>query len=234
MNDYQQNLTDMFQTVSAYMDNNKTLWNAIPAIQETVAELDAGIAQILSAGQKQRVPTKGAAKDKGQIRRELEDKVELVAGQLHALAAKNGDAVLAGKTDLPLSQLGRLKADALEATAKNIKDLAAANATALAAYGLTAEDMTELDNFITAFHGVKTEPREAIVERKKQTDTLPELIDNVRSLLRNRLDKQMTQFKRKHPEFYAGYLDARVIVDRGSGGRKKPAPATPPPAPPAP
>ena len=227
---YQQNLTDMFATVSAYMDKNKTVWNAIPAIQDTVSDLDAGISLIGGANQKQQTATKGAAKDKGQIRHDLEDKIEFIAGQLHALAAKTNDAVLAGKTDLQLSQLGKLKADALEATGKTIKDLATANAAALVGYGVAAADITELDGFITAFHGAKTEPREAVVDRKKQTDTLPDLIGNVRSLLRNRLDKQMTQFKRKSAEFYAGYLDARVIVDRGSGGGKKPAPPTPPPA----
>ena len=39
----------------------------------------------------------------------------------------------------------------------------------------------------------------------------------------------MTTYKRSNPEFYAGYVAARMIVDRGGGGAKKP---TPKPAPP--
>ncbi len=38
----------------------------------------------------------------------------------------------------------------------------------------------------------------------------------------------MTPFKRTNPEFYAGYLAARVIVDKGGAVKKKtttPAPA---------
>lgn len=228
MNDSQQNLRDMFETVSAYMGKNKPLWQAIPAIQDTVDDVTAGIAAIDVADQKQQTPTKGATKDKSQIRHDLEDKIEFVAGQLAALAAKTKNANLAGQTDFPLSRLGKMKGDDLEATGKNIKDLATANSAALVAYGVTPADITELNDFVTAFHGAKTEPREAIIDRKKETDTLPELIGNVRSVLRNRLDKQMTRFKRPNAEFYAGYLDARVIVDRGHGPHKKPAPPAPP------
>ena len=38
-------------------------------------------------------------------------------------------------------------------------------------------------------------------------------------------------FKKSHPEFFAGYHAARVIVDRGgSGGNPTPPAPTPPPA----
>jgi len=43
----------------------------------------------------------------------------------------------------------------------------------------------------------------------------------------------MTKFRLSNPEFYAGYLSARVVVDRGgSAPAKPPTPPTPPPAPP--
>jgi hypothetical protein len=49
------------------------------------------------------------------------------------------------------------------------------------------------------------------------------------ALLRRRLDRQMTVFKAAHPDLYAGYLAARVIVDRGNPAKKKtPAPAPTP------
>jgi hypothetical protein len=54
----------------------------------------------------------------------------------------------------------------------------------------------------------------------------------VTSILRNRLDKQMTKFKKTNPEFFAGYRSARVIVDRGGSAGGSPPPPTPPPTPP--
>ena len=87
--------------------------------------------------------------------------------------------------------------------------------------------MGDLDGLVSEFHGVKTAPRDAVVERKKHTDTLPGLTRRLRSILRRRLDRQMTLFKRPQPEFYAGYLAARVIVDRGHApAAAKPAPAS--------
>ena len=55
------------------------------------------------------------------------------------------------------------------------------------------------------------------------------LVSDLRSILRRRLDRNMTTFKRKNPEFYAGYLVARVIVDRGGGGGATPSAPTPAP-----
>ena len=65
--------------------------------------------------------------------------------------------------------------------------------------------------------------------RAGETDTLPVEIGNTTSLLRNRLDKQMTRYKKTQPESYAGDRSARVIVDRGGSGGGAPTPPTPPP-----
>jgi hypothetical protein len=93
--------------------------------------------------------------------------------------------------------------------------------------------VTELANLTAQFHDVKSAPRTAIAGRAGETGTLPEEISGTTSLLRNRLDKLMTKFKKSQPEFYAGYRSARVIVDRGgSGGPTPPAPT--PPATPTP
>lgn len=231
MNRYQLNLTDMFATVSAYMAKNKIIWQGVPAIVATVADLDAGLGVIGETDKKQATPTSGATKDKEQIRHDYEEQILLIADQLAALAAQTKNAVLAGKVELTLSSLNKMPADVLEATGKNISELAMANIAALADYGITAADVTALDNLTTAFHGAKSEPRAAVVDRKKQTDSLSGAIANVRSILRNRLDKQMTMYRRTNGEFYAGYLAARVIVDRGNPAKKKPTPtASPAPA----
>ena len=64
--------------------------------------------------------------------------------------------------------------------------------------------------------------------RASETNTLPDWISATTSLLRNRLDKQMTKFKKSNPVFYAAYQSARVIVDRGGAQHPAPAPAKSP------
>jgi hypothetical protein len=230
MNRDQLNVTDTASTVSAYMGKNKTIWGGVKAINDTMTEVDAAIAAIADADKKQTAPTTGAAEDKATVRHEYEDQILLIADQLASLAAKKKDAVLESQVELSLATLDKLSAELLEAAGKRVSGLATANLAALADYGITAADVTDLDNLTAKFHGAKTAPREAVVDRKKQTDTLPGMIANLRSILRRQLDRQMTTFKRSNAEFYAGYLAARVIVDRGGGGGKKPAPMPPAPA----
>lgn len=139
--------------------------------------------------------------------------------------------------EFTLSSLDKLSDDELEPTGTSLSALGTGNLAALADYGLTAADVTALDALRAKFHGVKSAPRMAIAGRKGEPDTIPGLISSTTSILRNRLDKQMTKFKKSHPEFYAGYRTARVIVDRGgrSGPEQTPTPpsAPLPSAPPA-
>ena len=229
MNRDQLNRTGMFSTVSAYMGTNKTLWNGVKAIADTVTAVDAGIAGISGSAGKQQTPVSGAADAKAQVRHDYEEEILVVASQLSALAEVNGDANLAAQSELTLSALDKLADDDLEETGIRIANLATANLVALVDYGITAAEVTILTNLTTQFHGIKTAPRTAVVDRSSQTATLPDKIANVTSILRNRLDKLMTRFKKTKPEFYAGYLAARVIVDRGGSGGTTPPPPTPPP-----
>jgi len=218
----------MFSTVSAYMEQNKTIWQGVKAVVDTVAEVNTRIGRIADKVRKQQSPTTGAAEDKGQVRTGLEEKILEVADQISALAAKNKNANLAAQVEFTLSSLDKLADDDLEETGKRVSGLATANLTVLADYGITQADVTALDNLTTQFHGVKSAPRTAIAGRAGETDTLPAEISELTSVLRNQLDKQMTKFRKSKPEFYAGYRSARVIVARGGSGPDKPSPPPPP------
>ena len=231
MNRDQINRTGMYSTVSAYMNTNQTTWNSVKAIGDTVDDLNSGIADINSSAGRQQTPTTGAAGAKAQVRHDYEEQILVIASQLAALAAVNSNANLAAQVELTLSALDKLSDDELEETGTRVAGLATANLAALADYGIVQADVTALTAFTTQFHGAKTAPRAAVVDRASQTATLPDKIAGVTSLLRNRLDKLMTKFKKSNPEFYAGYLSARVIVDRGGSASAPPAPTPAPPKP---
>ncbi len=210
------NRTGMFNTVSAYMDQNKSIWGGVKAIADTVSEVNAGIAAVDAAARKQQAPTSSATEEKAQVQLSLEEKTLELADQLSALAEKNQDAKLAAEAEFTLSSLDKLPDDELEETGKSVSALATANLAALVDYSIAPADVTALDHLTTQFHGVKSAPRKVVAGRAGQTSTLPDLISNTTSLLRNRLDKQMRKFKKSNPEFYAGYQSARVTVDRAA------------------
>ena len=230
MNRDQFNRTDMFNTVSAYMENNKAIWSMVKAILDTVGDLNNGIAAIDEAGRKQQTPTSGATDEKANVRLSLEEKILEIADLLAAHAEQKSNANLAAQVEFSLSSLDKLTDDELEETGKSVSALGTANLAALADYAVTAADLTALDVLTTRFHNVKSAPRTAVAGRAGVTNTLPDLISSTTSIVRNRLDKLMTRFKKTQPQFYAGYQSARVIVDRGGGGgAAQPAP-TPAPA----
>ena len=93
---------------------------------------------------------------------------------------------------------------------------------------MTAANVTALDTARTTFQGIQTSPRELVAGRKALTQSLSELIANVRSIFRNEIDKIMTPYKKSNPDFYNGYFAARVIVNRAAS-HAAPKPAPPPP-----
>ena len=230
MNRYQLNVTEMTSTVAAYMAKpvNSALWSSNVAISATMTEINGDLTTLAGLGVKQESPTTGAAVDKATLRFDYENEILRIAGQLAALGAATNNGDLEAKSDLSMATLDKQSADVLAATATRISGLVTANLAALVNYGITAADATGLDTLTTQFQAIKTKPREAVVDKKKETDQVQPLITSLLSTLRRRLDRQMLAYKQTQPEFYAGYLGARVIVDRGAPAKKKP---TPPPTP---
>lgn len=225
------NVTDMATNVSVFMSkpDNKTIWQTNKAIGDTMTVVDDDLTTLSGLDTKQLAPITGQAADKATTRFDFEQQILLIANQLAALAAKNNDATLEAQSDLSLSGLDKMPVQDLEATATRIANLATANLAALVDYNLKAADVTALGTMQTKFHAAQTAPRQAIVDRKKENEMLPPLVSSLLSTLRRQLDRQMIAFKQANPEFYAGYLAARVIVDRGNPAKAKtPTPAAAP------
>jgi hypothetical protein len=225
------NITGTQTTLTDYLNQNKTVWGNVKAMNDTVNAIMANNTIISGKANVQEHATDGAAELKRQARHDLEEKVVEIADQLFSLADKTSDAALEAQTHLTLSSVDGLEDDDLERTANNILQLATTNLAALADYNVVQADLDALTTLTANFTKFKTAPRTGIAKRKAQTDTIPRAIDNNQSLIRRQLDKQMTKFKKTNPEFYAGYQAARTIVNRRSHHTgTSPAPAPTPAA----
>jgi hypothetical protein len=226
----QDNITTMFETTITFLDANNSVWSGTPAFADAVTRAKSGADAINTSADSQQTPTSGVTGDKADARADLEEKALEIADQLAALAVKNGDNDLGAKVEMTKSSLDKMTDTDLEQTAERVAGLATDNIAALADFDVTAADVTALTTARTTFAGIKTAPRQAAVGRKTQTDSLPQLIANVRSIFRNVIDKMVTKKKKANPDFYAGYFAARIIVNRAATH----AAPKPPPAPPKP
>jgi hypothetical protein len=223
----QDNIITSFQTTIAFLDDNNPLWSATTAFADAVTRAKAGMQAIDDSADKQQTPITGVTVDKAQTRSDLEDKILEIADQLAAFAAKNGNHDLAAQVQVTKSSLDQMPDTDLEQTAERVSNLATTNINGLKDYDVVAADITALDTARTAFAGIKTSPREKTTQRKAQTQSLAQLIANVRSIFRNEIDKMVTKFRKTNTDFYNGYFAARVIVNL-TGTHAPPKKPTPP------
>lgn len=152
-----------------------------------------------------------------------------VAGDLHALAVKNGDADLEAKTDYEITDLLETTQNLIGPLCQNIHDWAMTNAAALATgYGTTAADLTDLQTKITAYNPDIAKPRDAIVARKDVTGDIATDEKTADGILKKELDKTMKKFRVKNAPFFNEYTSARMIIDLGERHEKSGGTSTPP------
>lgn len=209
------NRIQMFATVMATLNKNEEHWKAIDAFAESVGTYEALHEAIKTSMGKQLAPTTGTTESKETLRTQLEDELMDVADPLASFAHKTKNHDLAAQVECTLASVAKL--DSVRATdlAKRVLKLGQTHATELVKFGLGPQDLAELENTIVKYEEVDTKPREAVAGRAAQTKALPALVRAATETLRNDLDRQMTRFRRRQPEFYAAYRNARVIVDSG-------------------
>jgi hypothetical protein len=216
MTQKQDNTITMFETTLAFLDKDRDAWKNLAAFVDAVGRATEGTAQIRGRSGKQQSPTEGVTGDKAQVRDDLEEKLLVIGDAIAAFAQKTADADLAAKVEMTKSSLDGLSDSDLVQAAKRVTDAATEHLAAIADYGVIDANKKELEDAAALFANKKESTREAIIGRKVETLSLPAAIRLVRSIFRKELDKLMTGFKKPNPDFYNGYITARIIVDRAA------------------
>jgi hypothetical protein len=145
MRQTQDDITRIFETTLTFLGKFKdAIWKNKPAFVDAVDRAKSGTAEIRARSGKQQSPTEGVTGDKEQMRDILEDKLSVVADAIAAFAEKTKNADLAAKVELNRSVIDRLSDSDLLLAANRVLEATTANLAALADYGITAADETEL------------------------------------------------------------------------------------------
>ena len=230
MNTQLSNRTTMLNTVSAYLEEHKTVWNSMAPLQTALTDLEAEIAGIDADAQQHETPN-GAVTDKADAREALEEVTFLMCEALSFVAHEAGDNDLVSLTALSRSSLGRMSGDELLHRATAVLARANAHQTELQPIQVTQANIAELSEALTEFDEAKVGPRTATASRAALTQAMPRRVSAAVDILRKRVDPLVSLFSRSNPDFVAGYETARAVVDRVATHKTKAvaAPAAPKP-----
>ena len=223
MSNYQQNRLSMYLAVLGVMAKYNAVWAAMTAIADMVTRLQDLTSSIQEASGVQGSPLTGIAGGKRRKRMVMMEKTVELAGDLHALAVKHGNADLEAKSDLELSDLVRLGEPVIAPRCQEIHTFANANRAELeTGYGVETESIVNLQTAINEFKPLISKAREAIVNRKEATGDIVTDEATADRLLKKELDGSMRKFKSKNPAFFGEYTSGRMIIDLGVQHEKKP------------
>ncbi len=217
----------MFKTVRTYLGEHQSVWQGVPAIATVKSAFSTVVDGIDAAVERQEQPSTGITQEKQDRRDVLEGLILSLGHTVAAYAEMSGNHAMAAEVDYTPSRLDTMNEERLDDAATRVIDHASAHIADLTAqYNLTSAMVTALTAARDAFKADQPKPQAKISAKAGETASLPEKFRQARTLLRRQLDKLMMAFRATNPEFYAGYLSARVVIDRRGPG--KPAQPTPP------
>ncbi len=217
----------MFYAVQTAVDTHSGAWSGLVPYANAVLAFKEKIVQIEAEVEVQGKGLDGYAQDKAGKKEKMVRKALAVANQVFAYAEDKGDAVLKAKMDVSYSDLTAPRDAVIAQKCQGIHDEANAVIADIADYGIVAADLTELQALIDAYEGVISAPRVAITVRKGATEAIEALIKDGTTILTNRMDKLMSEFKDSKPDFYQEYFDARIVVNTGAKKEEPPVPPGP-------
>lgn len=206
----------MFLTLRIYLNLNPAITATIPNFTEFLAALDAAILQIQNNSEQHQYNTKGVTGNKKQLKESLIIITADASRKMQAYAKYANDTVLLAETKLTESYLGDLADLRLVDASKGLHDRINENLTKVTPYALTEASQTDFMTAITAFSDAIPQPRQSQLEKKENTLLENQGFDAANAAVEN-MDIAVEIVRLTQPVFYAGYKNARKVIEQGTG-----------------
>ncbi|WP_378176693.1 hypothetical protein [Aquimarina sp. SS2-1] len=213
MNKDQNNKLDMYEAVQTYLDANTDKWNGVPVLITFKNQFSELLSNIREHQENQEAARVYLGANKTTQKRFVSEKADILNDALEAYAAIEENIELEQKAAKSFSDLNRLRNQDFVTVVTETITLLEQHLEALADYGVTADQITDLKNSFDQFLTLQGQPRQYRIAGKQATLNLAELFENTSSLLSNKMDKVMKRFKRTDANFFNGYQTARIIVN---------------------
>ncbi len=221
MNNIQLNKLNAYESIDKTLDKHEALWSTLPAMNESVVQYRAILAQIRDTSVQREVATTGLTQTKLTKKQRMADLALELGSAAFAYASKQKDQTLKAVFDYSMTDLRYISDNASIDRSQVIHQEVGKILVALADYGITAVELDSLQTAITDFKNAIGEKGSTKGTGVVNTQRLVDLFRQADRLLREELDKVMLRFRKSNAEFYDAYIVSSTVADLGGGKTKK-------------
>jgi hypothetical protein len=206
----------MYDAVVAFCNNNADTVATVPAFQTALTNFETTVSEIHDTVQMEANIISGIATDKSQLKANLCQQASDLCSIIFAYASTTSNNQLKEQVSFSFWDLKRLTDEMLIPTCSNIYNALNDNIKALKTFGITANNVSDLQSAIDDYQAVLVSPRNAITQRSAHSAVISNLFKQANDILKNQLDKMVVQFKTTAETFFVAYKKNRAIVSRGA------------------
>ncbi|MDD8018847.1 MAG: hypothetical protein PHP42_10780 [Bacteroidota bacterium] len=230
MNKRQENRLTMYEGLLTLLQTNDAKVKSVGGFSQAVTELTAMVNELKTKSTEVNGATAGKTQTKYNAEDALVSLLLPICSAVYLHGRKQNNAEIKEKAHMTESRLRSMRDTELAAFGGVIADLATANAEGVAAFGITAEKVTELIAKAQAYSTAIGVRESSVAERKGARGSMSDLFDKADELLSEEIDRFMEMLRANETEFYNMYFSVRVVKDTGArhrtNGDPVPAPAT--------
>lgn len=217
MTDNQNNNLNMANTTVSYLGvpSNTAIFTANTKVTTLLTNIKGTISNINQTAQQQAADTTGATVSKKQLHDIAANLAEHVTTGMMAYADDINDPVLAAAVHFTHTDFYKGTVNEISNKMQIVHDKAAGVPIAsLAPFQIVANDISGLQTAITNY--VNAAPQKKVLQSTTSaaTDALPPLFATLRTQLK-KMDNLIKTYKVAQPNFVAGYLNARKVINLG-------------------
>ena len=212
MTQKQINKLEMLETTHRFLDANTAVWSVIPMATIYKNQLAHVIDALKSSAQAQDAAQVFIGGNLQELKITIAEKMDILDDALEAYAEDTDHAELRALAENTKSDYLRLPNEDFETKVKNVIELLEAHVGEMADYGLTPDQIEDVQLSFSTYQDRRGVPRSYQVASRQATQGIEAGLKEASAVL-DRLDRVMKRFKRSNTSFYNGYQASRLIVD---------------------
>jgi hypothetical protein len=213
MNNIQKAKYSAYQLITTEADNNSEVVALILAFDQGIKDLKEILKKIDEHQVLQKKGSKGVTSGTNQALDQLVEYLVDVSGAIQAYAHKKNDVVLFDRVNYSENSFQHMrKQDIIATSTLIIEEMNKIAANELATFGISANESAELKKLHENLKQNVQAPQQAIIDRSNHTENLAKLFEEAAAIKRNILDRLVSQFKKKAPDFYQKYISASNVI----------------------